>query len=700
MAVFAFGSGRFSERSVLVRSAWLNGVFGRWRVKKIALAALFALLVLRGLVFARGRKVAVHVPDQALVKFVRQRVGVVFLKRRTDSLKLAPAQLDSVGVKALGLFLDFHASNYAVLPEVLKFVETATRLKVQGSKEELDSLVEAMKFRPPDYWRADSYQIYKMTEGKRGWDGWKRPLAYRAGVDGATCLRGHRDRLVSLAEARDFEVDKTGLLPRPFSGIVPDDVPDNIIAAKFELDNDQRSCVAAWLEACIGICHVTVGGGKTAIFCAAAAMVKRQFPGARFLYFTPTERLVRQVSAEARKFLPDWDITQFGGGVKDETGSDMVVATGAMLHANFDRLKKDSWFSTFMGVLVDESHHAPSPSWQRALLACPSVFRFGASDTLKEDDIVRHSEITGLVGEVLNRVAAAPLIESGRLAKPVVYVVQCHEWKSRFAELPHQAEEGTPAWALVDNQWKRGTYAGPAYELDAAGKIVTKAKKIRRPNQMVWDSVDVPVTIPNRQRLIIDGEEAELESRWCLLERVYDKAIIQFKERNNLIAEWASWYSGKGWPTLVVATRTTHVLILQAVISKLVGEDKVRILFSEHSSAERDDTFQWLEETQGAVLVSPLVKEGVSLNCLRGGVVADPIADWELMRQVLGRFVRPKKDGGANEAHITLFADNQHVNFRRNTNALFKKLETLQGYEFWHPCLKPGELANAQKYTP
>src|SRR5208337_1505742 len=121
-----------------------------------------------------------------------------------------------------------------------------------------------------------------------------------------------------------------------------------------------------------------------------------------------------------------------------------------------------------------------------------------------------------------------------------------------------------------------------------------------------------------------------VESTYCLLERVNDRAIVRFKERNELIVEWAKYYSQKRkFPTLVVCTRTLHIYILQSLIGQAVGEEKVQILLGDHTSKERDTAFDWFRHTPGGVLISPLVQEGVSINEIRGGVIADAVADWE-----------------------------------------------------------------------
>jgi superfamily II DNA or RNA helicase len=563
---------------------------------------------------------------------------------------------------------------------MVKLVETPTRLLLTGEAPELKLMAEELRFHPDSYWRADAYQIFKMTNGEKGWDGYTYPLHVIKQTQGtqAEALRGHMGPIQEAADVHDITITATRL-PRPFAGLVPDDLPDDLLVAPFELDEAQRAGIAAWLSNTLGINRIPVSGGKTAMFMAAAVFIKRAYPTARFLYFTPSERLVSQVIKEARQFIPAWNISQFGGRVKDQTGQDMVVATAGMLGANFDRLKQEGWFKTFMGVLVDESHHAASPTIEKVLRNTPALFRLGASDSLKEDDKVKHTKIRGLVGPLLGYEEVHGLVDSGRLARPNIYVVDIPAWAGRFADVTHVAEEGTKAWSLIENVWHAATYMGPAWDEDP-----NASDGIRR------DKKGEPVPRPNWHRLVLeDTREVELESRWCLLDRLYDRAIIRFQERNELASSWAAHWAGLGHHTLVVCTRTLHVLILHALMQKLVPPGQVRYLFSEHNTEERDETFEWLKTTPGSILVTPLIKEGVSIPEISAGVIADYVSSWEVASQLIGRFVR-KKVVGQNEAHVTMFLDRQHPTYKRGSMAVFKELQQIKGFSFYHPCDKPG----------
>ena len=575
---------------------------------------------------------------------------------------------------------------------MVRLVETATRLLLDGEKEQLELLAEQMRFRPPAYWHSDAYQLYKKTDGKYGWDGYSYPLRVRYIKEErrhrGEILRGLRYEVESAAEVTGVELD-CQLLPRPFQGIEADDIPKDIIASSFELDRSQRECIANWLREGNGINHMAVNSGKTACFAAVAAMIRNRHPNSSILYCTQSERLIRQACKEIRKFLPDWDISQFGGGVKESDGKHMVVATNAMIGRNIHELHANRWFKRFIAVMCDECHHVSSPTCQKFLKLIPAFYRLGASDTMLEEDLVRRHVIRGNLGPRLDHVITSKeLVEAGRSARPHIFIIDDRSWEGRHCTLKSKAEDGSRAWCIIDGKWEKTTYMGPVYEVDPdAEDLIRRTKK------------GEPIVRPNYHLMVLDrtGEELEVQSRWCLLERTHDQAVVRFNERNKLAADWATYFAQKEWPTLVIATRTIHILILQALIKDRLGDDRVRVLYGEHDSEERDEAFAWIEASKGGVLITPLAKEGVSLPAIRGGVIADHVVSWEVAKQMIGRFVRKKADG-ENEAHLALFLDRQHPSYRRSSVLLLRKLETIQGYSYHYPVIGPDTISGAKEF--
>jgi superfamily II DNA or RNA helicase len=402
---------------------------------------------------------------------------------------------------------------------------------------------------------------------------------------------------------------------------------------------------------------------------------------------------VNQAYGDLTKFLPHLNISQFGGGKKDETGKDIVIATPAMLNKHFARLCGSKWFKSFMAVFYDEVHHATSETSEKVLMEIPAFYRFGATGSPQDDKDQKQLKMIGLFGpfrteaEAHEYIEGSDKIEKGRQARPHIYLVDIKPWYDKFANVGHTPSEMTPAYVLMDGVWTKGTYLGPKLELDKHGNPILKKKRTLDENKQ-WMTVHEPVVIPGLHRIKIGPDEMDIESRWCLLNRSYDRAITRFKERNELIVTWAKHFHDRDLQNLIVCTRTLHIYILEALVKQAVDPDKVRILFSKDSSGVRDETFEWFKATPGAQLITPLVKEGVSINEIRAGIIADYVADFDSATQILGRFVRPKKTGD-NRAEIVWFVDNQHPTYRRGCNSLFRQLERVRGYTFYHPCTTP-----------
>jgi superfamily II DNA or RNA helicase len=455
---------------------------------------------------------------------------------------------------------------------------------------------------------------------------------------------------------------------------------------------------------------------NTAMFAAAAAMITRRIgDDCRFLYVTPSERLTRQAYNDMRGFLPGWKITQYGGSRKDNTG-DMVICTVAMLWTNRQELIRKKWFDEFIAVLYDESHHVASETSTNLMLLLPCFFRLGASDTKHAEDAGKKASIQGLLGPIRFTVPVGVYIDLGRSAKPHIYLIENKKWRNKYHELPHLAEPGTKAWALIGDEWREGTYAGPVYETDPKTgdyKLVEKNELVGTKDAEVmdaygrtrteqtadWHKVLRPVIVDGVHTLQFpnDKEFYEVSSDYCLLERVSDIALVRFRERNEMIVKWATHFAiERKFPTLVVCTRSMHVLILEALLKRAIGAQRVQTLVGEDSSKKRDQTFEWFRHTPGSVLISPLVQEGVSINEIRGGVIADYVGNWERANQIIGRFIRKKQED--NESHIAWFMDNQHLSLYRGCVRVMNRLKDIRGYTFYWRCLGPETVQQAKVY--
>lgn len=564
--------------------------------------------------------------------------------------------------------------------------ESAVRLVIEGEPSEIDQLDEDLKVRPNGYFYSPQFERWRITRGKEGWDGWLRPIKRLSRTVGSV-LRGRRDEVLTICATHKIEVDRSKLLPSPFSQLVLADIPPDLLKSSFALDDFQRQGIHRWLLSGIGINQATVGAGKSAMFAGAAVMVRRRFPNARFLYMTPSERLVRQVSKWMREFLPDWDIGQFGGGHDNSDAEHMVICTVAMLNRHYADLTATHWWRSFMVVLFDECQHAVSPSAEKIMLSIPAYFRFGASDSIKINDPAKQGTMKGLLGDILGSVSAQPLIAVGRLAKPHIYVESMANDYGKFDHLGFTPLSGSVAWCLIEDQWVKGRYIGPVLVKDKKGRVKTRIRKVVERNELgeiERKEIEDPEVLSGYHQIEVQGESFEVESRWCLLARAYDQAVVSYRKRNERIVKWVHYYSSMQLPTLVVCTRTLHIFILEAAIKAVIPADLVRICYGWATSKQRDMAFEWFRNTPGGVLITPLVKEGVSINEIRAGVIADYVGDIETANQIVGRFMR-KKDTN-NFAEITWFADDQHAALRRGSRRIIRDFKAQYQYPVTDPA--------------
>jgi len=570
--------------------------------------------------------------------------------------------------------------------------ETPIKLILEGDSDELATLAYEFRFHPNGYFHSVKYQQHVLTEGKEGWDGYIYPLwrVSRNYCESAVLPRGRKVDLERYAKENKIKLEWE-LMENPLRDIELDDVRDDLIAGEFKLDERQRLCILEWLRNGVGFCKVSVGGGKTETMAGAAALIKEWYDKARFIYITPSERLVRQTSQRMAKLLPSFEVGQYGGGKQEKDAADMVVCTVSVLHRNFQTLLRDGWFDTFSTLLYDEVHHASAPSSQKVLDVIPAFFRLGASDTAKAKDPAKYFAIRGQFGPRLVEVTSAPLISEGRLAPPHIYVVDMPSWANRYSHVKLKPAAGSKAYVLWDGKWVEGKYRGPVYEVDKkTGQLKTiKYKTANQDDDGNFIVEDRPVLVGGLHQIEIDEVVYEMESRWCLLDRLMDRAVIQFNERNDMIRTWVGYFHKKGKSTVVVATRTAYVYILEALLKKSVDPERVRILtgHEKDSPVQRDEMFQWFKDTPGAVLITPLVKEGISINEISCMVVADFVADPEVARQIIGRAMRPKKKD--NRAHVVWFAERQHPQLLKTSRALLKTLEETEGFQYYHPCAGP-----------
>lgn len=169
-----------------------------------------------------------------------------------------------------------------------------------------------------------------------------------------------------------------------------------------------------------GLVELPCGCGKTTVGCAIVATI----------------RLSALILVETRDLADQWieELAVFGivaglvGEGRCDRTSDVVVG---IIDSTIDLLERDpAWGERFAVVIVDECHHAPAATFQRALSLLPAFFRFGLTATpTREDgltDLMRWS-----FGATLLERNTREMIKLGYLMPAEIEFVETgwrHEW--------------------------------------------------------------------------------------------------------------------------------------------------------------------------------------------------------------------------------------------------------------------------------
>lgn len=186
------------------------------------------------------------------------------------------------------------------------------------------------------------------------------------------------------------------------------------------------------LEACRirtrGIVQAPTGSGKTECFVGAAASV----PDARVVLLTGSKDLMHQAADrfERRTGEPagrigdgDWKVQRF------------TAATYQAVHRARAKPAAKDLFATTDMLIVDEGHELPAASFcDTAMSFTQAYWRFGFSATpcLRRD--AQELKMMACLGPVIHVVDPAPLIASGRLARPDVYFLEHNQEKGAYVD--------------------------------------------------------------------------------------------------------------------------------------------------------------------------------------------------------------------------------------------------------------------------
>lgn len=183
----------------------------------------------------------------------------------------------------------------------------------------------------------------------------------------------------------------------------------------------QHGATEAVLQATRGIVHLGTGGGKTEI---AAALAKRA--PVNWVFAVHRTMLAAQASERFIKRAGELLGTEVGfiGDGKWQPGSRFTVATFQTLYKAMHDPKRQAWFDSVNGLIVDECHTLPAKTfYETAMRFRKAYYRVGLSGTPLDRKDKRSFYSVAALGPVVYTYTAGDLVDDGVLAKPRICMV-------------------------------------------------------------------------------------------------------------------------------------------------------------------------------------------------------------------------------------------------------------------------------------
>ncbi|MBU1082805.1 MAG: DEAD/DEAH box helicase [Spirochaetes bacterium] len=281
----------------------------------------------------------------------------------------------------------------------------------------IEVIKKATSFYSQNYERTDAYQLYLMTNGKRGWDG-KRRL-YRTTRDGVVFPAGLASRVIRRLKAKGIAVDLQSPFNSPGLSLWPAFAASVKLNGIEELRPYQKRALLACLEKGRGVLDLATNAGKTEV---AASLIQALGHPQTLWVCCGTVKLARQTRErlETRLDLP----VGIAGGGELEFGS-IVVGMPRTLQT---KPEVQPFMDEAELVIIDECHHAASKTVSDVLKRCSNAYRrIGLSGTPFKRQDNQNIVVEGLIGPTICKVTNDYLIKGGYSANPFVFIHTINE---------------------------------------------------------------------------------------------------------------------------------------------------------------------------------------------------------------------------------------------------------------------------------
>lgn len=242
--------------------------------------------------------------------------------------------------------------------------------------------------------------------------------------------------------------------------------------------------------------------------------------------------------------------------------------------------------------LVHNCHGASSPTFYKVLMSCQAPYRYGCSGTPLERSDENCLSLIGATGPVLYHAEFEDVKDY--LSQPLV----------RMLTVP------SPAISLP---WLE-------YKSEALSEGMSSA----------------------------DAEAAATRRYWS---EAYDLAIVKDTWRNAKVTELAIAGMHKRQPTVVFVSRVEHGKALQENLASAVGPENVDYLYGDVPGPVRESMWSRLASGSLPILVcgDKVGGEGIDVPELKRIVVASGLKAPIIVKQRIGRSMRPKEDNSRPE---------------------------------------------------
>jgi len=253
------------------------------------------------------------------------------------------------------------------------------------------AIAPAISFKK-EYWRKGQFQKRKTTYNKTLWLYKEKGMVY--------FYTGNIRRIMKRTKKKIkiYGMENLGITP------AGDYTLPNIVFRP-----GQESLVQNAVKAGRGIIKAPTGSGKTIVI----ASILKAYNKKPSLVLAHTNDLVRQAASELKKFGFK-SVGVVGGGEKDLTKKITVSTVQTFKNLDLKKLRRK-----YGCVIVDEAHHAKSPSYISILTTLLAPNRFGVTATLptSQESILT---IEGLIGPVIAELKLDKAADLQILVKPKI----------------------------------------------------------------------------------------------------------------------------------------------------------------------------------------------------------------------------------------------------------------------------------------